>query len=152
MNSLPRELLSTVIAQISIRDIASLASVCKVLESSLRSILDMLFFEVNMLCRIVLEVIDDCAETQGVHKLHFDRDNYLCKVAVHFPYKFKLSLEHRLQYIEDNGEMSSMVRKRKACFKSVNQLMQNIKYNCKNNVDIMNILLFPKSTKIKISN
>lgn len=142
--------MNNIVVHLSIREIARLRMSCAALARSLASVSVMLHFELNMTSRVILDTITGCDRAGAVHKLVFEREPFLSKVAVQYPSTYKLSIEHRLDDATCGGERRCTVEKNKLYFQNVLPFMDTFRSMCCTDVGFMNIVLFPQRTRLKI--
>jgi len=150
MNELPSELLNKIVVHLSIQEIARLRMTCAALTMTLASVSTMLRFELNITSRMILDIITDHNRVGAVHKLVYERDPFLSKVAIQYPSAYKLSIEQRLEDDVCGGERSCTVKKNKLYFQNVLSFMNTFRSMCCTDVGFMNVVLFPQRTRLKI--
>uniref|UniRef100_A0A6C0F969 F-box domain-containing protein n=1 Tax=viral metagenome TaxID=1070528 RepID=A0A6C0F969_9ZZZZ len=150
MNELPNDLFSKILSNLTINEIATLACTSKDMEFALFNTLHMLFFELNMTIQRILHAIETAREIQCTHKILFHKNNCVCKISIYFPHLFTFSVSNSTNINSQELMKYKHTKKCKLYYQSIRIFIENIKHNILQNVDVMNVMLFPESTRLKM--
>lgn len=150
MNTLPMELMLNVASDLSLRDMACVASTCKLMYETFQDIIDLLFLEVNTTLRNILDVISESCGSPLSHKVTFVRYPYVCKVCIRYPARFRFVIQYNDYSINELTTTAQQIKKH-TYFNSVNMLMQCIRSSMYASVIVMNTMIFPTNIKHKVA-
>lgn len=143
----PFDIFILIIVRCSVRELACLSMTSRCFYRRTRQTLMHMYFQTASVTTDILSLVEANLEnSECVYYLQYSRSNTSFRIYARFPRLFKFVFEKKI--INEDG---TELRVRQKFYEhSSNRLIDTVKYNIVNEWDVMNVLLFPDTRKIRM--